>query len=190
MLTGSDSRAPNLINTEHLNTKHAPSNTDFGLGLLLSQTTHSPVAFKMFHMGSFLQVKPCTEAPNLYSIDKIKVYWVNQVEKQRLFPVPPPLSSSWCLRRFCRALELLWNTVRKRLTVFSWSLSTDKVASSRDVFQLASKTPAFLVASRISFEILHWEFQVSQILSIPHAHRPSFHNPIPSSWPALLVIPK
>lgn len=74
VLTGSDSRAPNLINTEHLNTKHAPSDTDFGLGLLLSQTTHSPVAFKMFnHMGSFLQVKPCTEAPNLYSIDKIKV---------------------------------------------------------------------------------------------------------------------
>lgn len=70
MLSGSDSRALDLVNTELLNTKHHPSNTDFRLDLLLSQTTHSPKAFKGLNpMCSFLQLKPCKEASSLHQTE-------------------------------------------------------------------------------------------------------------------------
>lgn len=66
MLAGSESRPPNRVNTEHLNSKHHPWDQDLRLSLLFSLTTCNPMAFRGFGpVGSFLQVEHCVEAPNL-----------------------------------------------------------------------------------------------------------------------------
>lgn len=123
MLECSDSRALDLVYTEHLNTQHPPLSTDFRLGLLLSQTTHSPMAFNGFNpMDSFLQVKPCTEALSLHQTETNKQKNGSSLVElgEARIPAPPRLQSAppWCPKMFFRALGLLWNTVGKPLDQF------------------------------------------------------------------------
>lgn len=90
------------------------------------------MTFKGFNaIGLFLQVKPCTEAPNLHQTDQNRGSLV-ELGGVRI-PAPFHLQSAppWCPGKFLRALGASVEHSWKAPGPFpNWSPSTGKIASS------------------------------------------------------------